>query len=63
MPRTCAICHKGLLFGHTVSHANNKGPKRSFPNLKRVRTTSGGRVRRQLVCTRCIRSGLVTKAA
>lgn len=62
MPRTCAICHKGHLNGHKVSHSNIKSPKISRPNLQRVRIVIGGTVRRTEVCTRCLRSGAVQKA-
>ncbi|OGQ22607.1 MAG: 50S ribosomal protein L28 [Deltaproteobacteria bacterium RIFCSPLOWO2_02_FULL_44_10] len=64
MSRLCHVCQKGPLFGHIVSHANNKTRKVSVPNLQRVRIQlKTGEVRRTIVCTRCLRSGLVTKAA
>lgn len=62
MPRTCAICKKGNLTGHRVSHSNIKSPKTSRPNLQRVRIVIGGTVRHAQVCTRCLRSGAVQKA-
>lgn len=62
MPRTCFVCNKGPLFGHNVSHANNKTRKISRPNLQRIKATVDGNVRKILVCTRCLRSGLVQKA-
>lgn len=49
--------------GHNVSHANNKTVKRSFPNLQTVKALIGKTVRRVKACTRCIRSGVVIKAA
>lgn len=63
MAQRCAICQKGPLAGHNVSHANNKTLKRSLPNLHRIRATIGGGSRRIYVCSRCIRSGAVKKAA
>lgn len=63
MPSVCIACKKGPQFGHTVSHANNKGPKISLPNLQRIKINLHGRIRRAFVCTRCIRSGKVVKAA
>jgi large subunit ribosomal protein L28 len=59
----CHFCGKGRLVGHNISHANNKTPKTQLPNLRRVRATLGGTNRRIMVCTRCLRSGLVTKVA
>jgi large subunit ribosomal protein L28 len=63
MARTCDICGKGPSTGNTVSHANNRTRRRWKPNLQRVRAKVGGGVRHVLACTRCIRSGKVTKAA
>lgn len=63
MARICAICGKRPSVGHNVSHANNKTKRRWLPNLQRVRAKVDGVVKRIRVCTRCIRSGLVQKAA
>jgi large subunit ribosomal protein L28 len=49
--------------GNNVSHANNKTKRRWMPNLQPVRATIGGQVKRVRVCTRCLRSGKVNKAA
>jgi large subunit ribosomal protein L28 len=48
--------------GHNVSHANNKTKRTWQPNLQRVRASVNGGVRRIRVCTRCLRSGKITKA-
>lgn len=62
--RHCAICDKRPSVGNSVSHANNKTKRRWEPNLHEVRASMpGGGVKRMLVCTRCIRSGRVTKRA
>ncbi len=61
MARVCEICGKRPVFGHNVSHANNKTNRRWNPNLQRVRALVGGVSRRIRVCTQCIRSGKVTK--
>ncbi len=63
MAAQCEICGKGPTSGNNVSHANNKTRRRFLPNLQRVRARVGGRVRRIRVCTRCLRSGKVTKVA
>jgi large subunit ribosomal protein L28 len=63
MAQVCALCGKRPASGNNVSHANNKTKRRFNPNLQRVRARVGGSVRRIRVCTRCIRSGRVTKVA
>ena len=49
--------------GHNVSHAHNLTKRTWNPNLQRVRALVEGQVKKLDVCTRCIRSGKVTKAA
>jgi large subunit ribosomal protein L28 len=63
MARACQICGKTRSVGHNVSHANNKTKRVWQPNLQRARAIIAGTVRRILVCTRCLRSGKVTKVA
>ena len=63
MPRQCIVCGKGPLVGRNVSHANNKTRKVSFPNLQKTKIVYNGRVMRAAVCTRCLRTGAVSKAA
>jgi large subunit ribosomal protein L28 len=63
MARRCAITGKGNLSGNNVSHANNKTKRTWQANLQSVRAKVEGGVRKMLVCTRCIRSGKVQKAA
>lgn len=63
MARVCNICGKAPSVGNRVSHANNHTKRRWRPNLQRVRAKISGAVRHILVCTRCIRSGRVNKAA
>lgn len=62
MSRICEICGKGPSFGNNVSHANNKTRTVWYPNLQKVKAVRNGNVRSIKVCTRCIRSGHVTKA-
>jgi large subunit ribosomal protein L28 len=61
--RHCSICGKRPSVGNIVSHANNKTKRRWNPNLQEVRAVISGGVKRILVCTRCIRSGMVRKSA
>jgi large subunit ribosomal protein L28 len=64
MAQRCDICGKGPQFGNNVSHANNKTRRRFNPNLQsvRVKLETGGNIRKK-VCTRCIKSGKIVKAA
>ncbi|NIR49461.1 50S ribosomal protein L28 [candidate division KSB1 bacterium] len=62
MAKRCEICGKGPVVGHNVSHAHNLTKRRWLPNLKRVRALVDGQVKRIRVCTKCIKSGRVTKA-
>ncbi len=63
MARICAICGKKPMAGNNVSHSHNRSPRRFLPNLKRVRAVHEGFVQRIIVCTNCIKSGKVRKAA
>jgi large subunit ribosomal protein L28 len=63
MARVCEVCGKGPIAGHNVSHANNKTPRRWYPNLQRVRVVVNGVVKRVRVCTQCIKSNRVAKAS
>ena len=62
MSRMCEICGKKLLFGSNVSHSHNVTKRRFNPNLQKVRALYGGRVKKMMVCTNCIKSGSVVKA-
>lgn len=63
MARMCELCGKKPGVGNNVSHANNRTRRRWKPNLQSVRAKLGGTVRRVLVCTSCLRSGKILKAA
>ncbi len=63
MAKMCEVCGKTPVFGNRVSHAHNVSSRRWMPNLQRVRAIVDGSVKRISVCTRCIRSGAVKKAA
>jgi large subunit ribosomal protein L28 len=63
MAKHCEVCGKSPAVGRQHSHANNVSPRRFEPNLQVVRALVNGGIRRLRVCTRCIRSGKVTKAA
>ena len=75
MARQCEVCGKGPQLGNTVKirgkqkYLGGVGTKvtgisrRKFrPNLQRVKvTTANGTHKAMQVCTRCLRSGAVTK--
>jgi large subunit ribosomal protein L28 len=63
MAQKCEICGKIPHFGNVISHANNTRRRRWNPNLRRVRAVMDGVRKHVRVCTSCIRSGRVTKAA
>jgi large subunit ribosomal protein L28 len=63
MAKRCEVCGKSPVVGRTISHAHNVSSRRFEPNLQRVRAMVNGGIRRLRVCTRCLRSGKVTKAA
>lgn len=63
MAKQCEVCGKKPVVGRQASHANNVTSRRFEPNLQRVRAVVNGAVRRVKVCTRCIRSNKVVKAA
>lgn len=62
MPRQCEVCGKSAQVGNHVSHSNIKTKRRFLPNLQTVRhQKTNGQVVSMTVCTRCLRSGAVTK--
>jgi large subunit ribosomal protein L28 len=63
MALACEICNKKPQYGNTISHAHNVTRRRWNPNLRRVRAVVKGTNVHIRVCTSCIRSGRVTKAA
>ena len=63
MAQICALCGKKPAFGRIVSHAHNVSLRRFNPNLQSVRAVVDGATKRIRVCTRCIKSNKVVKAA
>jgi large subunit ribosomal protein L28 len=63
MAKVCDICGKGPATGNNVSHAHNRTRRRWLPNLQNIRGLINGVAKRVKVCTNCIRSGKVQKAA
>ena len=63
MSLRCDLCGKGPIVGNSVSHAKNRTRRRFLPNLKRVRAVVNRTHKRLWVCTQCLKSGRVAKAA
>jgi len=62
LSKVCDVCGKKLQPGNKVSHANNKSNRFFRPNLQSISVIKGGSKVRMKVCTRCIRTGTITKA-
>ena len=58
----CDICNKEIAFGIKVSHSHRRTNRTWKPNVKKVKAIVNGSPRRINVCTRCLRSGKVTRA-
>jgi large subunit ribosomal protein L28 len=63
MAQICDVCGRGPQFGNRVSHAHNVSKRRWNLNLQTVHAAVNGATKRLRVCTSCIRSGKVQKAA
>ena len=63
MAKRCEICGKGPTTGNNVSHAHNITRRRFLPNLQKVRAVVAGQAKQVRICTSCLRSGKVQKAA
>ena len=62
MSKVCVSCGKKPVVGNNRSHSNSATKRRFEPNLQRVRILLEGRAQAAYVCTRCLKSGRVTKA-
>jgi large subunit ribosomal protein L28 len=60
--KVCSVCGKKPSFGNSRSHSMVATRRRFEPNLQRVRILVNGTPKRAYVCTRCLKSGKVTKA-
>ncbi|NLN54907.1 MAG: 50S ribosomal protein L28 [Clostridiales bacterium] len=58
----CTCCGKGVSFGHNVSHSNRKTARTWKPNIRKVRAVVNGNNKTVAVCSRCLRSGRVSRA-
>lgn len=58
----CAICGKGVTFGIKVSHSHRRSNRTWKPNIRSVKAMVDGAPKSIKVCSRCLRSGKVTRA-
>ena len=58
----CDFCGKDVSFGIQVSHSHRRSNRTWKPNVKRVKAVVNGSPKRVYACTRCLRSGKVTRA-
>ena len=58
----CDICGKSVTFGIRVSHSHRRTNRAWKPNVMRVKAVVIGSPKRIYACTRCLRSGKVTRA-
>jgi large subunit ribosomal protein L28 len=61
MSKNCEICGKGITYGNMVSHSHRKSRRSWAPNIQSVKAIVNGTPCTLNVCTRCIRSGKVTR--
>ena len=58
----CEICGKGVVFGINISHSHIRTNRAWKPNIRKVKAVVNGTKKTVNVCTRCLRSGKVTRA-
>ena len=58
----CDICGKSVAFSMQVSHSHRRSNRTWKPNIKRVKAIVNGSPKRVHACSRCLRSGKVTRA-
>jgi large subunit ribosomal protein L28 len=58
----CSVCEKGVTFGIALSQSHRRSNRSWKPNVKRVKALVNGSPRHVYACTRCLRSGKVTRA-
>ena len=58
----CSVCGKGVTFGHNVPHSNRKTSRTWKANIRKVKANVNGTTKTVAVCSRCLRSGKVSRA-
>jgi large subunit ribosomal protein L28 len=62
MANRCEICNKKISFGNNVSHSHKKTNRIFKPNIQKTKVLINGAVKKINICTKCLKSGKVTKA-
>lgn len=62
MSKKCEVCGKAKVFGNKVTFSHRKSNRSWSPNIRKVKAVVNGTPKRVMVCTRCLRSGLVQRA-
>ena len=62
----CEICEKTLSHGNKISiarsHVSRRATRTFKPNVRSVKAVVDGQVKKMSVCSKCLRSGKVTRA-
>jgi large subunit ribosomal protein L28 len=58
----CDFCGKEVRFGIKISHSHRRSNRTYKPNVQRVKAIVDGKPTHVYACTRCLRSGKVTRA-
>lgn len=58
----CEICDKDVTFSMQVSHSHRRTARTFKPNVQSVKANVNGTVKKMNVCTKCLKSGKVTRA-
>lgn len=58
----CEICGKGVVSGIKLSHSHIRTKRTWSPNIQPVKALVNGAPKKIKVCTRCLKSGKVTRA-
>lgn len=62
----CAICEKSVSHGNKISiarsHVSRRASRTWKANLRNVKAVVDGEVKKIPVCTKCLRSGKITRA-
>ena len=62
----CEICEKSVAHGNKISiarsHVSRRTSRTFKPNLRRVKAVVNGNTKTIFVCSKCLRSGKVTRA-
>ena len=63
MPAQCSVCGEQRTVKNKISHSNRNTKRIQRRNLQRVHANIDGVRTHVRVCTRCLRSGKIAKAA